>query len=144
MNLWSHFSQNANQKFVKTGTGKNRGFPEHCALVLSMLFFEIFLSNCFHPVISCLQLEKVCKVFCKDILLFLLSHIFFKDWLARGVGMYIFGHWLQIVFRNVDKNVTSTRRKSLSFCDYCLMPIWQLPHDFLIKKTINRIIKVAF
>ena len=21
------------QKFVKTGTGKNRGFPEHCAMV---------------------------------------------------------------------------------------------------------------
>ena len=26
------------QKFVKTGTGKDRGFPEHCALVIILLF----------------------------------------------------------------------------------------------------------
>ena len=35
------------QKFVETGTGKNRGFPEHCALVLDSYVilsqYEVYL-----------------------------------------------------------------------------------------------------
>ena len=43
--------------------------------VLWNIFVKLFSPSF---VISCLQLEKVCEVFCEDIQLFLLSHIFLK------------------------------------------------------------------
>ena len=35
------------QKFVKTGTGKNRGFPEHCAMGDDIGLGLLFMAICF-------------------------------------------------------------------------------------------------